>query len=417
MRGWSEENILLLKELYPNGEKKDLCKIFNKRWQTISEYARRMGIHRTYQETHRIWDEEKLDLLMNGYSSMDWKFLLLKLGISKENIQSKAYSLGLKRNVFCWDKNKEEILKKCFATYPEEKLCEMLGNTSWQAIRAHAERMGLKRDIKIHWTDDKKDFLKKYYYDASWNFLCSELGTTNRSIIRNQAEKLDLKRKRNFSKEEDDYLKEHYIKLSIKELSDFLGRSYNSIKTRLSRLSLRNIIDWEKFSEKELLDMLKQLSEELKRTPGIRELTSHGLPSSAVYKKHFGSYTNACDLVKIKTDSLYGNRCFSKNGDVCLSNCEAVVTDYLIDNDIKYKKDEYYSNYIDIKSRKTVDWVLLLDKTFVEFFGLPNKSYYKKKMEEKRELCKNNNINLIEIFTKDLRDLDSIFSNYINKNN
>ena len=35
MRGWSEENILLLKELYPNGEKKDLCKIFNKRWQSI----------------------------------------------------------------------------------------------------------------------------------------------------------------------------------------------------------------------------------------------------------------------------------------------------------------------------------------------------------------------------------------------
>jgi hypothetical protein len=414
MGKWSNEEIQLLKEFFPNGEEEYICKILNRKWKTISEYARKMDIHREYRRSHTHWTKENIQFLINNFYTMDYELLVKKIGTTKETIKTVAYSLGLKRYDFKWTENKYEILKKYYSNSSQELICQLLENNCWQSICHHAEKIGLRRETKYQWNKDKDKILEIYYYDSPWEKLFDLLSNNNKSSIQNRARKLGLKRKSNYSEKEERYLRDNYLVLNDEELSKYLDRSISSVKSKLSKMHLkRSNIDWENTSKEVLLNMLMELSEKLGRTPGGRELTQHGLPSPITYTRYFGTYANACDLIGIRTDSLYGNRCFSKNGDVCLSNCEAIVTDYLISNKIFYKKDEYYFKYIDTKSRKKVDWVLS-DGTFVEYFGLPNKSYYKKKMEEKREICKNNNIKLIEIFSDNLRNLDIIFSSYKN---
>jgi hypothetical protein len=58
---------------------------------------------------------------------------------------------------------------------------------------------------------------------------------------------------------------------------------------------------------------------------------------------------------------------------------------------------------------KTCDWVV--GNVFIEYFGLPNKKEYYKKMQIKRKLLKDNNIVLIELFRKDLQKLDEKLKN------
>jgi hypothetical protein len=69
--------------------------------------------------------------------------------------------------------------------------------------------------------------------------------------------------------------------------------------------------------------------------------------------------------------------------------------------------NRFYKDFINDQecNTKTVDWVLNND-VFVEYFGMPDKSYYYKKMEVKRLICKRNNKRLIELFFEDLDCLD-----------
>jgi hypothetical protein len=105
----------------------------------------------------------------------------------------------------------------------------------------------------------------------------------------------------------------------------------------------------------------------------------------------------------------------SKNNDVCFSKSEVIITNFMIDNNVFYKKEEPYSKYfpIEIVGKRTVDWVIG-ENIFVEYFGLPEKPNYYKRMEQKRKFCRDYGIILIELYRNDLKKLHSIFKEYIN---
>lgn len=43
---------------------------------------------------------------------------------------------------------------------------------------------------------------------------------------------------------------------------------------------------------------------------------------------------------------------------------------------------------------------------------MPEKSYYMQRIQEKRQICNDNNITLIEIYEDDINNLDEIFGKY-----
>jgi len=168
-----------------------------------------------------------------------------------------------------------------------------------------------------------------------------------------------------------------------------------------------------------MIFLLKEVGERLGRTPTMLELTSYNLPCGSTYGRNFGSYSEACLLAGLDINyNLMGHGktkiIFSSRGDKCYSVSELIITEFFICKNIDYKKEGLYKNYI-IDERcgnKRVDWVFP-DGTFIEFFGFPNHDHYKKNMENKILICKDNKIKLIEIYNTDLNKLESIFSTYI----
>lgn len=171
------------------------------------------------------------------------------------------------------------------------------------------------------------------------------------------------------------------------------------------------------YNQDDILRKLLALSKKLKRTPKTKDLKIYGLPSPKTYARYFGSYTVACEKIGITPNSnTFGKPviCYSKNNDRCLSYSEMIITDFFIDAGIKYKKEVKYLEFMpkeECKNRR-IDWIIG-ESVFVEYFGMSDKEHYRKRMMEKRKLCKNHNILLIELFRKDLKNLHRIFQDYI----
>lgn len=318
------------------------------------------------------------------------------------------------------------------------------------------------------WTDEKINILKEVYPTNDWNILIDKLGTNDKMIIMSKASSLKIKAEKYFYTEEEvNFLKNNYMDMSCKELSLNLGKTISSVKEKMNKLRLVKVEKWsedelvllenvyphypnrylsekffvnrasysirrmalklgyhktkekgmKRFNSDDMLERLKNLSIKLGRTPLYNELVGYGLPSPKSYERYFGGYINACELLDLEINcSIFGlnNGCYSINNDFCYSKSEKVVTDFFINNNVKYIKEDYYRNYINDNrcNTKRVDWVIG-DNVFVEFFGLPKNKKYYEKMEIKRSICNDNNVVLTELFEKDLTKLHNIFGQYL----
>jgi hypothetical protein len=241
------------------------------------------------------------------------------------------------------------------------------------------------------------------------------------SGIYDQANKIGLIKYAKWTDEELNLLREKYPYYSNEYLSRniFPNRSKDSINIMGGKLNLKKTQEKKnKFYDKEeILKMLSDLSKKLNRTPLIGELVINGLPSDTTYRRYFGGYQEACRLAGLEPNyDLWGRArvFYSSNGDICYSNAELIITEFLILNKINYKKDKMYCDIVnDFRcGTKRTDW-FLEDGTIVEYWGYPKVEDYKPNMELKIQICKDNNINLIEINRKDFTKLHKVFGQYL----
>lgn len=326
-----------------------------------------------------------------------------------------------------WTQKEKELLRKIYPTANWDELIEIF-QTGKDGILHKASQLGLKREM-VNFSKYKPEeiqFIKESYGRVPTKYIAEELGRTT-CAIETKAKKLRLGTRTYWSDEEIELLKEVYSEYSNLELSElfFEGRTPESIRTMAHK---HNLVKYDlpeqkqkQFDKDDLLNDIKKVYEKLGRTPLVSELRLYGLPSERTLARYFGGYLKICEILgmkqNIKTVGSNNGICYSKNKDICMSKGELVITDFFIDNNIRYTKEEKkYKDVFGIEDFGTrkMDW-LLEDGTVVEFFGLINYKNYNKKMQQKIELCKKYNIPLIEIYPKDILNLDKIFEKYIKK--
>lgn len=92
------------------------------------------------------WLKEEIEYLKKNYPSKPFSEIKRVLRIrTKEAIQNKAYSLGLRRQIVSWSEDEKETLRKLYPCSPREEILEALERKSWSAIRKEAYRLGVKR--------------------------------------------------------------------------------------------------------------------------------------------------------------------------------------------------------------------------------------------------------------------------------
>jgi hypothetical protein len=105
-------------------------------------------------------------------------------------------------------------------------------------------------------------------------------------------------------------------------------------------------------------------------------------------------------LENAERKSKYGTWNISKDGHTCKSIAEKNVDDWLYENGIQHEKEVRYpnSNYI-------ADWKV--NDHFIELYGLKGLSDYDAKIIDKRKYADEGGFKIIELFLKDVIDLDN----------
>lgn len=170
-------------------------------------------------------------------------------------------------------------------------------------------------------------------------------------------------------------------------------------------------------TKEEAINALIRLSKELGRTPMQEDLIDYDyVPSCAHYARLFGTFRNALKVAGFDIHKDY----HSKLGIRCNSSYEVKIANALEKHGVEYKKEVYYNTVInDFDKRYRFDFVFEINDTtmYVEYFGITGVDSYYDKTDEKIQICKENNINLIPLFKEDLfsKTYDQIYQMFVDK--
>jgi len=155
-----------------------------------------------------------------------------------------------------------------------------------------------------------------------------------------------------------------------------------------------------KYTSGEIRETIKKLAKKLGRSPSRREL---GNISYAAIRS-FGSWNKAVAAVGLEPHRSHDHRMYKRSrtkatdGHLCDSISEAIIDNWLHKNKIKHSRNVQYPN-----TNHLADWAVNNRRIFIEYFGLANDSpRYDRCITEKKLLCKEGKIKLIEIYPKDL---------------
>lgn len=172
-------------------------------------------------------------------------------------------------------------------------------------------------------------------------------------------------------------------------------------------------------SKQEMLDRIIRLSEELECQPTQKDIYyCEYTPGVSKYAKEFGSISNALYILGFKPNNKV---LISPKGNKALSGYEYRFLLMLEKYNIEFEKEVYYKDYIENLDKKyRFDFKIKIggEEYFIEIFGIDRNEEYDKRKLEKKKLCKDNNIKLIDLYGKDLlQTAEQIYEMLISKIN
>lgn len=154
------------------------------------------------------------------------------------------------------------------------------------------------------------------------------------------------------------------------------------------------------YTDNEIVLKIQDFHKLHKRVPAKRDMPE--LTGCAVHV--FGSWNNAITTAGLTPHRSDDHRMYkrtitkARDGHRCDSISEAIIDNWLTRNDVQHERDVSYP-----KTNHKADWKLTNERIFVEYFGLAKDSpRYDRSIEEKKELCRQHRIRLIEIYPQDL---------------
>ncbi|MFH1129419.1 MAG: hypothetical protein V1686_01645 [Patescibacteria group bacterium] len=171
----------------------------------------------------------------------------------------------------------------------------------------------------------------------------------------------------------------------------------------------------ESHTPEQLISIITQLAQKLKRTPARREIERIIKPCIRI----FGSWNKAVQSAGLIPNRSHNNRMYKRvnakaiDGHLCDSVSELLIDNWFYRNNILHERDAHYPD-----THHKADWKIFTKNkyVFVEYFGLANDGpRYDRSIKEKKVLCKKHKISLIGIYPKDIYPKIHLENNLKNK--
>jgi hypothetical protein len=169
---WSEDEIELLKKLFPSGGAREIAKQIGRPLIAVRQKAYNMGIK---TRGNRLWSADEVRLLKKLYPNEIVRSIAEKLGRSYRAVGFKARTIGLKKEKYpLWSNQEIRLLKKMYPDKSARDIANKLGRTVL-AVQQKAYKVGLRKSIRV-WSKRELDLLKKLYPSKMAQEIAEQLG-------------------------------------------------------------------------------------------------------------------------------------------------------------------------------------------------------------------------------------------------
>lgn len=199
----------------------------------------------------KVWTKTEEQYLQKHFSTEDKDKIAKKLNRTWTSIKRKANKLGLKRQNrgtgSTWLKTDIQYLKSNYAVLPKEDLMQCLGRT-WLSVQNKAHKLNLIRPDfhQREWTKEEDNILRQLYPKGSQEEILQKLDWSWDAICR-RAEKIKVQRDLSYihsvrerddtySEEEIEYLQQNFEKGLKEDIVEHLNRCWGTIATYARRV-------------------------------------------------------------------------------------------------------------------------------------------------------------------------------------
>lgn len=180
------------------------------------------------------------------------------------------------------------------------------------------------------------------------------------------------------------------------------GKQFKKSKGNLKYCSIKCRGEAKWYTPEQVLEIIKNTAQKLGRVPVRRELER----IDSTCRRFFGSWNNAVIAAGLQPNRSHNQRMYKRanakaiDGHLCDSASEAIIDNWLSKNKINHQINVPYP-----KTNYKADWAINFKKrpVFIEYFGLAKDSpRYDRTVKKKKNLCRKHNLELIEIYPRDL---------------
>lgn len=197
-RGWSDEDLRILKEVFPYYENKEIAEKFlpTKTFRGVGSMARKLGLNKESVS----WTSEEDNILRENYNKIKIEEIIPLLHKkTRTAILSRASELDIKNTPYDeWSDAEINILKQYYTKIGSDEIVarNLLPGRKALGIRDKANKLGLYRRTPVkEWTKDEIQLLTKYYPTYSNDYILENI-LPNRKLnqVNKKAKELGLKK-------------------------------------------------------------------------------------------------------------------------------------------------------------------------------------------------------------------------------
>jgi len=258
-RGWTEQEVRLFEQSYPNTHNKDLAKRFGRTIYSIRKKATKLGLKKDWEGGYRLphsnppnaWTKDEIETLKRMYYTSLNEEIAQKLGRTLAAVGTKIRDIGLSLTPKAnrWTAEQIEYMKKHYAFESAGEIGRELGRSE-NAVRGMACKLKLSEVCTVRngrkysvWTEEEDSILRKYIFILPAEKIAKKL---NRRVcgVKARAWKLSLLKQHRWTEQETRKLAYLLPKHTRKEIAGELGRTLESVITKLKRLGLKKQKPW-----------------------------------------------------------------------------------------------------------------------------------------------------------------------------
>ena len=267
-RLWSKDQDEFLRQNYLTMPIKEIAEHLGRTAGACSVRAGSLGIRK-----NKYWTDEQDEFLRQNHRTMSFKQIAEQLGRTEAACGTRARLLGLRKEKE-WSKDEDEFLKQNYRVMTFKEIAEHLGRSK-DSCKARSGILGIRVKKQIShklWTDEQDEFLRQNYLTMPIKEIAEHLGRSEKACT-HRANRIGLRKTNDWTEEQDEFLRQHYSTKNINEIAEYIGRTEGACITRASSLGLRRacIPVWtqkeDEFLKQNFLTMsLKDIAKHLGRT-------------------------------------------------------------------------------------------------------------------------------------------------------